>query len=225
MRTRVGATAAIGALTLVLAGCGGDDDPGVGGTETEATPGATSTPEPTSSVDLDFEDDAEDPEATATPAEQDDDSIFASDEECLTATWRLDNDSWQDAVGNSFEQGGVTLESLGGTVLMDLRADGSLSSVYDRWTITMSIDGMDGGGTIERDGIDTGSWELSGDTVEISEESADSVVSTSFEVEGQVMEMDGIEGEASAIETFVYECDADVLVATTGEGTFSFTRD
>ncbi len=216
MLKKVCAGLAVGTVTFVLSGCNGD----VSSVDLSPSPSPT---QPTVSANLDFDDDSsngDSDDADGTGG----DVTFASDEECLTDTWRLDNDSWVDAVSGSFASGGVTLVALDGTVLMDLRDDGTFSSVYQNWTISTSMAEMGGSGTIERDGVDSGTWSVSGDTVEITESSSNSVVNTMFEIDGQTMSMDGIEGQADAIETFRFDCDASTLVATTAEGTFTFSR-
>lgn len=207
VRTPVLPFATAAAAALVLAGCSGSADPSTAG-DTASPTGATSA-SPTRSVAPSPSDDSQ----------TDEESQIAAN--CPVGRWKLDNDSWADLVRSKLSGEG-SLDSVEGDVFLNLGADGSYSSVYQDWTMTMSVEG--GKSVITRAGTDTGTWADRDGRAVLTDENSGSAVTGYFESpEGRIDLPTTGSTPTSVGESFSYECEGTTLLATTDEGTFSLT--
>lgn len=182
-----------------------------------SAPETETTSSPTPEVEA-----AAPPTATAsTPAPSADEPVDA-EEDCLVGEWLLDNESWLEATGSLYESDGATATIYGET-RMTLQADGTVTQVYDEWTIRASQSGSTS--TITRDGTDLGLWTLNGDVLELEDtEIGSSMIMVLDSPDGRY-EMDmTLDIEDSAVQSLRTSCTAQTLTALTDEGTFDFIR-
>lgn len=89
---------------------------------------------------------------------------------CLHGTWVAENSFFLAAV----QAFGDEIESVTGQVLLNFETDGTMTTQYQGWTITASAEGA----TVQvvREGIDTGSYSATEDTVTITDTSLGSTI-------------------------------------------------
>ncbi len=200
--------ALIATAALALAGC--SDSAGTGdatGTDGSGSPAASSSTTATAGS------------PTPTNTEQPLESQIAAG--CPTGRWVLDNDVWGDLLRSMIPSEG-SLDSVEGEVFLSLGADGSYSTVYQDWTMTMSVEG--GTAVITRDGTDSGTWADRDGRAVLTDESSGSAVTGYVESPQGRIDMPTTDGVPTNVgESFAYECEGTTLLATTDEGTFTFT--
>lgn len=131
----------------------------------------------------------------------------------MIGTWEVDNQSFADILQKAGELEGVDigLQSVTGTATAVFAADGTGSTTYKNWTITMAMEGNEA--VIEREGTDLINWSVSGDTLSIEEDELASKVTMTLG--GMVMEAPDSE---VAIETGTFSCEGNTLKITGEEG-------
>ncbi len=211
------------AATLILAACGNDDDGaaiGVGdGDDTEATDDAESTDDEADEADDTTTTEAE--TTTTTEAEPE----VASGAECVIGTWESDNDAFAEAMeAIAPAEAGMTVESVTGPVTIEFRADGSVTTTYEEWTINavMATPMGEGASTIVRDGVDEGTYSAGDDgSFSMTETASNSTVSMSATVGGQTFEMPATDGVQTDVigGAGTYECDGDRMGVQVEGGT------
>lgn len=206
----------VAAAALTLTGC--SDIFGQGSTaasSSSASPSDSATPVPGT-------DPSASPSGGPTNGPDEDDELEAQiAANCPEGRWLLDNDAWADLLQAVAPDGG-SVDSVDGEVFLNLGADGSYSSVYQDWTITMSVEG--GTSVITRDGTDSGGWSDSDGVAVLNESTANSVVTGYVEAPEGRFDMPTTDGVPTNIdEDFAYECQGQTLLATTDEGTITFT--
>lgn len=143
--------------------------------------------------------------------------------ECVIGTWQNDNEAW----GETFmaivpADAPVELESVTGTTTIDFRTDGTSTTVYEDWTISMRVTQPEGSGTITRNGVDHGTYQAGDDgSLTVTDTEVNSVVDTAFTIGGQTMAMPGIQGEEAQVigGAGTYDCDGDRMsISVEGQG-------
>lgn len=200
------------ALTVVLAACAGsgDETTTTAGTDDPATSAASDAPTTTSSTETTTT--ARDTTTTSG------DSATGTDD-CVVGTWTLDDEAFVENFGSVFEEAGMPnteVTALDGTFTVELGADGSLRGTREDWGFNIAT----GEGTVilEINGTETGTWAADGSKLTVNIDESDLEISSSFEVDGEVIEMpqdqipvDTPPGIASNSE---YTCSGDTLILT-----------
>lgn len=105
--------------------------------------------------------------------------------------------------------GPVTIKS-SGNILLTYNEDGTAQTNYDHWNNEVTVDGSTS--TVERHGIDQGTYTASEDgTFTASDTSIGSVTTMTLRSGGQVITSMAIDPEPSVFETGKYTCSGDVL--------------
>lgn len=198
--------------TLTLASCSDATDPVAGGGGASAgsqDPSSTRTPTITS--------------PSASPTNGPSSSPGAQAEaNCPDGRWKLDNDEWTSLVQAQIPAGS-TVESVDGDVILTLGADGSYSTAYQDWTITMTVEG--GTAVINRNGTDSGTWEDTDGRAVLTDQNPNSVVNGYVETSEGRVEMSNTDTVPTGLgASFAYECQGTTMLATTGDGILTFTR-
>lgn len=195
-------------LGLVAVSCGEDSAEETSTTSSEAAGTTTSA--------------ASDPTTTEAPEEATT-TVGQSGEggpDCLVGTWILDSEAFIENFDSIFAEAGMPgteVTALDGTFTVDLGSDGSLSATRDGWGFNIVTD-EEAAIVIEINGTETGTWSADDSTLRVSTDTSDIEVSTSIQVDGEVLEMpdgqapvDVPSGIASGSD---YTCSGDVLTLT-----------
>lgn len=157
---------------------------------------ASSTPDKTSS-----QDDANAPAEVTTPAD------------CLTGTWLADNDFFL----GSIREFGDQFTDVSGQVTIEFADDGTLTTHYQGWLLSAVVEGSEA--TIRRDGIDTGTFTVHGDTVSL----VDTTVGSALTVSAHGIEMP-VDPLPISYTDATLTCTPAVATITTPDGTLRLTR-
>ncbi len=143
-------------------------------------------------------------------------------EECLTARWVLNNETWQAMLQPTANAAGATVDSVTGELVLELLDTGLFATTYTGWTVTTVQEG--GAAVIERNGQDLGEWTVSGFSVELFVTSPGSSVVGYVDTAGGRIDLPTSgEADAGSLEAFEYECAPEDLLATIDLGTVFFT--
>lgn len=198
-------------LAITLTGCFGDDDTG-------AEPSVSPTPEEIVAAGGGADDatseetqpqDAE-PEAEPEPAPE---PLPLAGAECLHGTWDADNDSFL----SRMQEFGDGVESVEGRVTLEFGQDGSLTTDYQDWLITMSAEG--GTVTVHRSGIDRGTFSATDDTLTLADDQLASTITVN--AGGMIMSVDPV---AAYYDAVPYTCDPSEALIESTDGTLLLTR-
>jgi hypothetical protein len=108
---------------------------------------------------------------------------------CLVGTWVLDSEAFAENFADIFDAAGMPdpeVTPLGGSLTVELLADGSLQTVRDGWGF--SIDTGESVLTVETNGVEPGTWTADSSMLAIATDISALEVDASIEVGGQVLE-------------------------------------
>lgn len=129
--------------------------------------------------------------------------------ECLPGDWLLDNEKTA-AVFQALT--GQLVENIEGNVTLILRADGTTTSDYDRWTHTVTIENAVS--QVERHGIDHGTWSATSDgNISMNDNEVGSITTVRVNAGGQSITQT-ITPEASIFAQGDFTCSNDELTIT-----------
>ena len=129
--------------------------------------------------------------------------------ECLSGEWLLDNEKTAAVFQNL--TGGL-VDNVKGDVTLILRADGTTTTDYNHWTHSVTIAG--GSSTVERHGIDQGTWSATGDgNISMKDNEVGSITTVTVDAGGQSMTQT-ITPEATIFALGDFTCSADTLIIT-----------
>ncbi len=208
MRAPVLSVSIAATAALLLAGC--SDSPTSAAADGSASPTMATSASPTGSM-------------SASPTDgADTDQPDQASADCPVGQWKMDNDDWASLV-QSLIPAGSTVASVEGDVILTLAADGSYSTAYQDWTITMAVEG--GTAVIHRDGTDSGTWEDTDGRAVLTDQNPNSVVDGYVETSEGRIDMPNTDSVRTSLgASFAYECQGTTMQATTDDGTFAFTR-
>ena len=201
--------------SLVLAACGGSGDEGTtttaaaddASTTLEEETTTTAAPEPTTTTEAET--------TTTTTAGE----TASGTDDCVVGTWTLDSEAFVENFEPLFEDAGIPdadVSALDGDFIVELGADGSLTGTRDGWGF--DIDTGQGVVTLEINGTETGTWSAEGSTMTVNIDESDVTVSSTIEVDGQVIEMPQdqipVETPPGIASNSEYTCSGDVLTLT-----------
>lgn len=149
------------------------------------------------------------PESTKTEAPEPE----VKPEDCLTGTWLADNEFFLEGM----REYGDETQSVTGDVFVTYGDDGTLTTDYQGWLITFLTEGIPG--TISRDGVDTGTFTATADTVTIRDTSMGSAMLVT--AGGMAMP---VEPTPISYENVPYTCSATNASLTTIDGEMRMTR-
>ncbi|MDZ7678663.1 MAG: hypothetical protein U5K29_08925 [Acidimicrobiales bacterium] len=210
--------AVLAALMMLLAACGNDDDPAAVGAGDDGTSEADTDDAPDTDDDEDTDDTTT---TTAEPTTTTTEPEVASGAECVIGTWVSDNDAFAETM-ESMAEGQMTVESVTGPVTIELRADGSVTTTYDQWTINAVMTNPSGEATIVRDGVDHGTYTAGDDgSFSMTEVESNSTVEATATVGGQTMTMPPVEGMQTDLMggAGTFECEGDRMSIQVEGGT------
>lgn len=198
---------ALGAVAArTLAACGGAEDEGTSGPDTTAEPTSDASPTETTTA--------------AEESEEDDSQAFGA---CPEGRWELDMDVWADEMQRTMGAD-IDVVSVEGRVWITHEPDGTYTAEYEDWNSEFST----GNGTMymERDGVDTGTWDDTGGTITVSQVSQDSQFDSYVETpEGDLPLPTGNQATDITGE-FDYECQGEDTMVTFTDGIeLDYTRD
>jgi hypothetical protein len=205
-------------LALLVAACspGGEEESTTsvpGGTGSTAAPTETTAPEATTT--------------TTAPTTTTTEPPSSAGADCVTGTWLLDIQSFISLMQEAFTSEGLGADSIKpneGTYLVTLAPDGTFTAERDEWGFTV-VTG-DGTFTLSVNGTETGTWSADDTTITVSVDSSDVKVSTTAEVNGQVIEMPDspVDVPDAVAEDSAYTCNGDVLTVTTEDVAITLNR-
>lgn len=141
-----------------------------------------------------------------------------TDEECLLGTWYFSNAVFN----NQLQQmvGGAANTDVSGRAKVTFYPDGTVTTMYDAWTVTG--DNIEGGGsfTMVRNGTDQGTYTADEGLMTMQDTSLTSQIDLTIEAAGQVMQMQAPPAELERQEV-VYMCFPLILTITDAEGYMS----
>lgn len=208
-------TAIIVAILLLAAACSSSDDGGSDETTTTAAVGESSesgaAAETTSTT-------AATTTSTSTTTTAAPEPVAAAGE-CVVGTWEQRSQEFIEAIADTFVSeddpllAGATIMFVEGSYQIEMRADGSMVSVRDNWT--MEFSSPEGGLRTTLDGEETGTYAVDGDVLSISLEDSTVEVSQAFVLDGTVtpapsgfnqsVTVEGLDGSGT------FTCDDEVL--------------
>lgn len=195
--------AAVFALGLFVAACGGESVESTTTTSdsstetTEASP--TTTEQPTTTTT----------ESTTST------TIAASGgggDDCLTGVWELDSEAFMENLSAAFaaeaDLQNVTVEFVGGTYTVTLGEDGDYTGVREEWAFQAVS--PEGTFRLTIDGRDEGIWSAEGPTLTINNVESSATITAQAVVDGEVFDLPSgtaptVQGDAVA-EASSYEC-------------------
>jgi hypothetical protein len=206
------------ALALLVSACspGGEEDTG------------TSAPEETSSTVAGTEaTTTEAPTTTEVPTTTTTEPPSSAGADCVAGTWLLDIQSFISLMEEAFTSEGFGADSITaneGTYLVTLAPDGTFSAERDEWGFSVATG--DGTFTMSISGTETGTWSADDTTITVTIDSTDVNVSTTAEVDGQVIELPDspVDVPDAVAEDSAYTCDGDVLTVTTEDVAITLNR-
>lgn len=142
-------------------------------------------------------------------------------EECLAAQWLLNNETWRAMLQPMTVAAGGTVESVTGEMALDLRPDGIYTSTYTDWTVTTLAEG--GKAVIQRNGVDLGTWAISGTQVALVETNPGSAVVGYVETGAGRIDLPPTGTDSASLDVFEFDCAPEDLLATIEMGTVFFT--
>lgn len=129
--------------------------------------------------------------------------------DCLPGDWLLDNEKTA-AVFQALSGGLV--DNVEGNVTLILRADGTTTADYDRWTHTVTIEGAVS--QVERHGLDHGTWSATSDgKISMKDDEVGSITTMRVNASGQSITQT-ITPEASIFAQGDFTCSDDELTIT-----------
>lgn len=142
------------------------------------------------------------------------DNEALTDDGCLLGTWYFSNSTFGSMLDDAVP--GSANVSVSGRAKVTFYPDNTLTTVYDNWTTV--VDGMEGGGkaTIVRQGIDHGTYSISGDVLTVVDTQINSQLTQEIEVMGQVMTMPDPPTELET-QSNQYLCFSDILLIQNAE--------
>ena len=132
---------------------------------------------------------------------------------CLHGTWLADNEFFL----QQMREFGDEAQRVEGRVTMDFAGDGTVTTEYADWELTMLVDGIEG--TLRREGVDSGTFEVLGDRVVIRETSMTSVLTATIAGMEMDFESDPVDYSDAAL-----TCSVDEATITTSDGVVVLTR-
>lgn len=206
------------ALALLLAACspGGEEDT------------TTSAPEETGSTAASTETTAtEATTTTAAPTTTTTEAPSSAGADCVEGTWLLDIQSFISLMQEAFTSEGFGADSITaneGTYLVTLSPDGTFTAERDEWGFTV-VTG-DGTFSMSISGTETGTWSADDTTITVTIDSSDVKVSSTAEVDGQVIEIpeSPVDVPDAVAEDSAYTCNGDVLTVTTDDVAITLNR-
>jgi hypothetical protein len=205
------------ALALLVAACssGGEEE------------GATSAPEETGSTVASTDTTTEATTTTAAPTTTTTLPPSSAGAECVEGTWLLDIQSFISLMEEAFTSEGFGADSITaneGTYLVTLAPDGTFTAERDEWGF--SVVTGDGTFTMSISGTETGTWSADDTTITVAIDSSDVKVSTTAEVDGQVINMPDspVDVPDAVAEDSAYTCGGDVLTVTTEDVEITLNR-
>lgn len=181
-----------------------------------ALSGCGEEPRPVGSVSPSPSGTAVSQEADAPVADEPQGQVALTGAECLLGIWSLDNEEYTALLK---ERSRGVVDSVTGAVTLTLRTDSRTSTTYDGWTTSITTDGVNQ--TLVRNGADTGTYTVNGDTLKLTAANLASVI---------VNRVDGTETREASRDPSVFTeasfaCMGDDLTVRAGEGrTFEFDR-
>lgn len=154
------------------------------------------------------------PTVAATPDAAGDDAPAAADPtSCLHGTWLADNAFFLERI----REFGTEVRDVSGQVLITFEPSGALATAYDNWTITGVSEGAEM--RIIRHGVDTGTYEVTGATVRLTE----TKIGSALTLTSSGMEM-SVPPRPSSYDGANYTCDAQSAEINTADGGLRLTR-
>lgn len=151
------------------------------------------------------------PETTTTTSAPDD-AVTA----CLVGTWILDSEAFVENFADIFDAAGMPdpeATPLGGSLTVELSADGSLQTVRDGWGF--SIDTGESVLTVVTNGVEPGTWTADSSMLAVETDISALEVGASIEVGGQVLELPvdqlPVELPSALAGESAYQCSEEVL--------------
>lgn len=150
---------------------------------------------------------------SSSAAEQEVDQAAADPATCLHGTWLADNAFFLAALSEF----GDEAQSVDGRVVLQLDADGTLTTDYQGWTITFIVEGEEA--RLERSGVDRGTFSAAESSVSVAEADMGSTV-TLYTPEGDLT----IAPDRVNYVDAPYTCGDDRASVTTPDGVLELTR-
>lgn len=217
----VRSTAIIVAILLLAAACSSSDDGA--SDETTTTTAADESTESGATAETTSTTAAT---TTSTPTTTAASEPVAPSGECVVGTWEQRSQEFIEAIADTFVPeddpllAGATIMFVEGSYQIEMRADGSMVSVRDSWT--MEFSSPEGGLRTTLDGEETGTYAVDGDVLSISLEDSTVEVSQAFVVDGTVtpapagftqsVTVEGLDGSGT------FTCDDEVLAVQVEDG-------
>jgi hypothetical protein len=206
------------ALALVIGACspGGEEDSN------------TSAPEETGSTAASTETTTTEVMTTTTaPTTTTTEPSSSAGADCVAGTWLLDIQSFISLMQEAFTSEGFGADSITaneGTYLVTFAPDGTFNAERDEWGFTV-VTG-EGTFTMSISGTETGTWSADDTTISVTVDSSDVNVSSTAEVDGQVIEIPSspVDVPDAVAEASAYTCDGDVLTVTTEDVAITLNR-
>lgn len=195
------------AVALVTVACSPDDAGDT--TTTVSDESGTSVP-----------DDSQAPATTTTvaPATTTTEPATTADAGCVEGTWLLDIQSFINLMQDEFTAEGFPADAVtanDGTYAVTLAPGGEFTAERDAWGFDVTTG--EGNFSISMTGTETGTWSADDSTITVTVTSSDVTVSSTAEVDGQVIEIPNspVDVPDAVAEASSYTCEGDVLTVTT----------
>lgn len=206
-RTRIGATAFALTTALSISACDDEKDE----TAPSSVEGDSAPSPPEGSDDSD-----DDP----TAAKDGSSSEGPTGAECLTGNWFVDNEEFGELMSTV---SGTAVDDVQGTVMVTFGADGTTTTHYDEWIHSITVDGATV--TIERNGSDSGTYEVAQDgTMTLTDTEMSSITESHMEVGGRNV-TSTVPPQPSVFSQATFVCEADELTVTAEGATTTLHRE
>lgn len=199
-------------LLFTLAACGGGDaatTTTAGAVDAADSTATTSPPETTTTT-----------EATTTTTIVETTVAPASGADCVVGKWELDSEAFIESLAENFADAGevpVELSFGGGSYIIELGRDGSMSAVREAWQFRFET--AEGAIINTIEGTDSGTYAIEGDTMTVTSTDSTTTVSVQAEVDGELVDLPfGAGPQTIDQDTFSgsgqYECTDETLTVT-----------